>query len=294
MVNTGLEEADAASRALGAAGLTEDMLNSIEQVRLACLTQPIGPVLSPIQQSDRENVIEDWLTQRRMEPTHAEPLAATAVSIDVLDTLAEKTSGNTLATALRWIVAKCAVHSLAVDIEQAANRIYELVAAVKKFTYMDSLAGSESVDVKAGLQDTIKVVGSKAKEKNAVITLDIEKDLPRVIANGGELNQVWLNLIDNALDAIPQSGKIHIRALREFDHVVVCVANDGPAIPQDILPKIFDPFFTTKPLGQGTGLGLDISRRLLRRYHGDISAQSRPGQTEFRVSLFAEKPETNK
>lgn len=107
---------------------------------------------------------------------------------------------------------------------------------------------------------------------------------------GSELNQVWLNLIDNALDAIPESGHVTISARGELDRVVVRVMDDGPGIPQEVMPRIFDPFFTTKPPGQGTGLGLDITRRLLRQYHGDIVVQSRPGLTEFRVSLIVGQP----
>jgi signal transduction histidine kinase len=109
-------------------------------------------------------------------------------------------------------------------------------------------------------------------------------------ATGGELNQVWLNLIDNALDAAPEGGHLQIRANKELDRVVVRVIDDGEGIPDDALPRIFDPFFTTKPPGQGTGLGLDIARRLLRRYHGDIAVDSQPGRTEFRVSLQLEDP----
>ena len=179
--------------------------------------------------------------------------------------------------------------SLAIDIEQAATRLYDLVTAVKKFTYMDNLAGPEFVSVEAGLRDTIRVLASKAKAKDAAVTLDVEADLPRVHANGGELNQVWMNLIDNALDAVPESGRVDIRASLVLDRVVVHVVDDGPGIPTDVLPRIFDPFFTTKPPGQGTGLGLEITRRLVRRYHGDIYVESRLGRTEFCVNLIVEE-----
>jgi signal transduction histidine kinase len=155
---------------------------------------------------------------------------------------------------------------------------------------MDSLAGPVSVDVEAGLRDTIRVVAAKARAKAASITLDCDADLPRVIANGGELNQVWMNLIDNALDAIAEGGHIDIGAHTEVDRVVVSVVDDGSGIPEDVMPRIFDPFFTTKPPGQGTGLGLEITRRLVNRYRGDISVESRPGRTRFRISLIAEKP----
>jgi signal transduction histidine kinase len=117
----------------------------------------------------------------------------------------------------------------------------------------------------------------------------VQSNLPRVRAIGSELNQVWMNLIDNALDAISESGTIRISANVLRDRLLVKIADDGKGIPEEILPKIFDPFFTTKPPGQGTGLGLDITRRLLRMHHGDITVQSQPGQTEFQVSLMVEK-----
>jgi len=285
-----LGQADAASRALGAAGLTEELFAAIEQVRFACVAQPGGTVLSPIQQADREDQIVDWLERHQADPAHAEALANTGVTLDALDRLAQATSGHTLEAALGWIAAGCATHSLALDIEQAATRIHDLVAAIKRFTYMDSIGGPEPTDLEPGLRDTVKVLAAKARSKGAAIAIEIEPKLPCVHATGSELNQVWLNLIDNALDAIPASGRVDISARAELDRVVIRVVDDGPGIPSDVLPRIWDPFFTTKPPGQGTGLGLDITRRLLRRYHGDISVESRPGRTEFRVSLVAEPP----
>jgi signal transduction histidine kinase len=285
-----LVQADAASRALGAAGLSDELFAAIEQVRSACLAQPTGTVLSAVQQADREDEIAAWLERHQVDPEHAEPLADTAVTIDVLDMLARAATGDTLDAALRWIAAGCATHSLAMDIEQAATRIHELVAAIKRFSYMDGRTGPELIDLEPGLRDTIRVLAAKAKAKGAAITLDVAPDLPRVLATGGELNQVWLNLIDNALDAIPESGQVAVSAAAELDRVVVRVADDGPGIPAEALPRIFDPFFTTKPPGQGTGLGLDIARRLLRLHHGDITVESRPGRTEFRVSLVVDPP----
>jgi signal transduction histidine kinase len=287
---TGLTEADAAARALGAAVLNDKMMEAMERTRDACLTKPIGTVLSPIEQADREDAIADWLTHHHSNPAQAAALAETAVTLEALDTLANATSADTLNAALRWIATGCATHSLATDIERAATRIYELVAAVKNFTYMDRRAGAESVIVETGLRDTVRMVASKARSKGAAITLNVEPNLPHAHANGGELNQVWLNLIDNALDAIPESGHIEISARQELNRIAVRVVDNGPGIPADIVPWIFDPFFTTKPPGQGTGLGLDVTRRLLRRYHGDISFESRPGRTEFLVSLLIEKP----
>jgi signal transduction histidine kinase len=284
-----LSQLDAALRALSDRGLTDELVDAIDHARPLCLTMPDGSVRSPIHQADREDELTDWLVRHQADPAHAASLADTAVTVEALDTLASTISGETLEAALRWLAARSATHSLASDIEQAATRIYELVSAVKKFTYMDNLAGPESVEVEAGIRDTIRVLDSKVTSKNAVITVDIAADLPPVRATGGELNQVWMSLIDNALDAIPESGRIDIVAHSELDQVLVRVVDDGPGIRADTVQRIFDPFFTTKPPGQGTGLGLDMARRLVRRYHGDISVESRPGLTEFRVSLLAEK-----
>ena len=284
----GIAQADAASRALGAAGLTAEMRASIERVRSTCLAKPASAVLSPIQRADREDEIAEWLARHEVDPAHAQPLADTAVTIDVLDALASAVSGDTLDAAVRWIAAGCSAYSLAQEIEEATTRIADLVAAVKRFTYMDNLAGPELVDLGPGLRDTIKVLAAKARSKGATITVDLDPDLPRVHATGSELNQVWLNLLDNALDAIGESGHVTITGRRELDRVVMRVADDGPGIPPDVLPFIFDPFFTTKPPGQGTGLGLEITRRLLRRYRGDIAVESRPGFTEFSVRLVVD------
>ena len=284
-----LIEAEAASSAIGAAGLSDDLFKSIDQVRSACLAQPTGNVLSPIQQADREEMIEDWLNDHQMDPTYAQSLATTTITIDLLDKLVDMTSKDTLPFVLRWIAAGCTTHLLVIDIMNASTRISELVAAVKRFTYMDKSAKPESVDIEAGLRDTIRVLASKVKSKGASIAIDVEADLPKAHAIGSELNQVWLNLIANALDAISESGNIKVTVRKELDRVVVRVIDDGQGIPPDLMPRIFDPFFSTKPPGEGTGLGLEITRRLVNTNHGDISVQSRPGQTEFRVSLMGAK-----
>lgn len=283
-----LTDADAASRALGAAGVTDDLFASIEKFLSTCMRKQADTLLSPIQKADREDEIAGWLERHQVDTECADLLASSAITIDMLDELSKMVSGDTLAFAIRWIATYCATRSLAVDIEQAATRISELVAAVKRFTYMDNLAGSDAVDVEAGLRDTIKVLAAKSKSKGATITLDVQENLPRVRATGSELNQVWMNLIDNALDAISDSGNIHISAQSELDRVVVSIADDGQGIPAEVLPRIFDAFFTTKPPGQGTGLGLEITRRLLRLYHGDITVESRPGRTEFRITLLVQ------
>jgi signal transduction histidine kinase len=149
------------------------------------------------------------------------------------------------------------------------------------------------VDLQRGLQDTLIVLGAKARTKSVSATIELEPNLPPVRALAGELNQVWANLIDNALDALPEGGQLRVSVKRHARFVVVRVIDDGPGIPEDIRKRIFDPFFTTKEPGKGTGLGLEISRRIVRAHRGDIEFDSRPGCTEFRVFLpIAEESST--
>ena len=150
---------------------------------------------------------------------------------------------------------------------------------------------AEPVDLGPSLSNTVTVMKAKARQKWIAVSIDLEDGLPRVRGFAGELNQIWGNLIDNALDAVQENGHVDVKASREGQRVVVRIIDDGPGIPAQILSRIFDPFFTTKPMGQGTGLGLDIVRRLVLHNDGAIEVDSHPGHTEFRVALpIAESP----
>ncbi len=150
---------------------------------------------------------------------------------------------------------------------------------------MDQRQMPEAIDLSQGLRDSVALMLHKARKKSIGVTINVEERLPHVLAIGSDLNQVWTNLIDNAIDAAPEAGHVEISARRELKFVVVRVVDDGPGIPADIRERIFDPFFTTKPVGQGTGIGLEIARRYVHRNEGDIDVVSQPGRTEFRVSL---------
>jgi signal transduction histidine kinase len=164
-------------------------------------------------------------------------------------------------------------------------RISGLVAAIKGFTHMDQAVVAGPVDLEQGLSNTIAVLGAKARARSATVVMQAEPGLPLARGFAGELNQIWANLIDNALDAIPDWGRVEVTASREDRRVVVRVIDNGAGIPAQIRERIFDPFFTTKPVGHGTGLGLDIVRRLVRHNDGEISVESQPGRTQFQVAL---------
>ena len=280
-----LEEAEQATLALGAARLTEEQLTAIEAVRAACLAKRLQGVLSPIQQAEREDAISDWLEDNNLDPKIAGALTETAVTIEALEKIATAVEGASLDAVIRWAAAGCSVRLLASEIQDAAMRISGLVAAVKGFTHMDQGASAEPVELATSLNNTIAVLRSKAREKSTAVSLNVSADVPRVCGFVGELNQVFANLIDNALDAVHQGGHVEVNVARERDRVVVRVIDDGPGIPKDVIDRMFEPFFTTKPIGKGTGLGLDIVRRLIGHNNARIEVESRPGRTEFKVSL---------
>jgi signal transduction histidine kinase len=286
-----IEDAERAGRALGAARLTDTQFAAVDAVREACLAKPVRGVLSPIEQAEREDALADWLTTHGLDPATAETLADTAVTFEALDRIEGAVGGPALNAVLRWAAAGCAVRSLASEIQEAAMRIAGLVVAIKGYTHMDQATVAEPVDLAQGLSNTVAVLRSKARSKSAAVVVDVEPGLPRARGFAGELNQIWSNLIDNALDAAPESGRVEVLARREGEHVVVRIADNGSGIPETVRERIFDPFFTTKPIGQGTGLGLDIVRRLVRHNDGDITVESRPGRTEFRVALSIAAPE---
>jgi signal transduction histidine kinase len=198
-----------------------------------------------------------------------------------------------MGAALPALVASCSSRRLASDIQRAASRVHELVAAVKNFTYMDQATVPKPVDLARSLSDTLTILRAKAKSKSVRLSAEVEPDLPTVDGFGGELNQVWSNLIDNAIDAVNNGGSVEVSARRQDGAVVVRVVDDGPGIPPEVRDRIFEPFFTTKPQGDGTGLGLAIARTLVGQHEGEIEVESRAGHTEFRVTLPAGAPATS-
>jgi len=279
-----LETAESTSRAIGAARLTQAQFEAIDRVRIGC-NAALPSALAPIERADREEALTAWLEAHGANPDAAASLLDTGTTIEALDTLASAVQGPDLDTAIRWIAIGCSLRTLASDIEKAAARVHDLVGAIKRSTFMDRRQMPEAIDLPQGLRDSVALLLHKARKKSIGVTIKIDETLPHVRAIGSDLNQVWTNLIDNAIDAAPEAGHVEISARRELQFVVVRVVDDGPGILPADRERIFDPFFTTKPVGQGTGLGLDTTRRLIQRNEGDIDVVSQPGRTEFRVSL---------
>ena len=185
--------------------------------------------------------------------------------------------------AIRRFGATLEISRLLTDIEHSSCRISELVKAIKEYSYMDQ-APLQEVDIKNSLETTLIIMHHKLK-RGIVVTREFAPDLPKVMAYGSELNQVWTNLIDNAADAMKEKGSLLVRAVRENEYVLVEIVDDGPGIPPEVQSRIFEPFFTTKGVGEGSGLGLDVVHRIVKKMRGLVTVKSVPGDTRFQVRI---------
>jgi signal transduction histidine kinase len=215
---------------------------------------------------------------------YAEPLAAAGVDAAWLERVAAA-AGDATEAAVAWVAASLSASKLASEIADSTERMSHLVGAVKTYAYMDQ-GDVVDVDVREGLETTLIILGHKLKHTHIQVVRDYDDALPGLLARGGELNQVWTNLLDNAIGALGEAGTITIRTRRDAGNAVVEIADDGPGVPPGARDHVFDPFFTTKGVGEGTGLGLDTARRIVEdRHRGTLSLESEPGRTVFRVSL---------
>jgi signal transduction histidine kinase len=284
MLEDRIEDVEETTRGLAAATLSDAQIAAVDMVRASCMAKQKG-VRSPLEQLDREEAIAEWLANHGLDTVCAGTLADTEVTLESLNLLVATVERPALDAMVRWTASGCAVRSLASKIQDCSMRISSLVTAVKGFTHMDQANVSEPVNLGPGLKNSVVVLNSKACEKSVVVTLKLEPELPKACGFAGELTQIWGILLDNALDAVASGGRVEVLAIRENQNVVVRIIDDGPGITEEVRDRIFDPFFTTKPQGHGTGLGLDIVRRLVRHNDGAIDFESRPGRTEFRVRL---------
>jgi signal transduction histidine kinase len=246
----------------------------------------------PLEQSDREEQIMNWLQARHVPEAWkiAPALADVGVEIPKLESLANEVGDEVICDALTRITSLFTVAKLIDEIEISTRRISYLVQAVKEYSYMDQAAMKE-IDVHQGLENTLTILNHKLKNGIKVVR-EYDESLPRICAFGGELNQIWTNLMANAIEAMHGKGELRVRTARELDRVLVEIGDNGPGIPADIVPHIFEPFFTTKGVGEGTGLGLDTVSRIIRSHHGEIRVTSQPGDTRFQVFLPLTQPKS--
>jgi signal transduction histidine kinase len=249
-----------------------------------------APPLDSLVQSDREDEMARWLEQRGIPNVSKFTAALVEANVenDALERLIGQFSVPVLHDVLTRIVAAVGAEKLTREIEATTERISELVWAVKEYSYMDQLPEQE-IDIHQGIESTLTMLKFRLK-KGVNVTREYDKTLPRLWAHGSELNQVWTNLIDNAIDAMGGKGELRIRTSRELDRLLVEIIDNGPGIPENAKAHIFEPFFTTKGVGEGTGLGLDTVYRIIRSHHGQITFDSKPGETCFQVRLPLQQP----
>jgi signal transduction histidine kinase len=205
-----------------------------------------------------------------------------------LELLAEKVGIDALTDVLTRIHLVLTASRLVSEIEASANRISEIVKAVKEYTYMDQ-APEQEIDVHDGIESTLTILAFKLRKKSINVVREFDRTLPKICAYGAELNQVWTNLIVNAAEAMPEGGELRIKTWGEHVDILVEVRDNGSGIPKPVQPRIFEPFFTTKGVGEGTGLGLDTVQRIVRKHRGEIKVESVPGDTRFVVRLPKQK-----
>jgi signal transduction histidine kinase len=247
---------------------------------------PKAAVLSPLEASDREDAITDWLDAHDIGDGWqlAPAFVAAGLDTDWLDHVEATVDPATLESALRWLNYTVDTELLMNEIEDSTTRISTLVGAAKQYSQLDR-APYQVIDVHELLDSTLLMLSGKIPPGITVVK-DFSPGLPRISAYAGELNQVWTNLIDNAVSAMGTSGVLTVRTGLDGECVFVEFGDTGPGVPAEIRERIFEPFFTTKPVGEGTGLGLDISWRIVvNKHHGDIAVESVPGDTRFRVRL---------
>lgn len=250
---------------------------------------PTMPPLAPLEQSDREEEMSDWLAQHTIsEPWEmASSFVAAGLTPDNLNTFVENLPTDSVDDVLLWLCESLNALNMLKEIEHSSRRISDIVSAVKGYTYLDQSVWVD-VHIHTGLEDTLTILNHKLK--HMTIIRDYDPNIPTIMARGTELNQVWTNLIDNAIDALQGQGTIWLKTRCENEYVMIEVADDGPGIPSEIVPRLFEPFFTTKDVG--TGLGLDISYRIVHDHRGTIEVQSHPGCTRFIVRLPVENEST--
>jgi signal transduction histidine kinase len=247
--------------------------------------------LTALERSDAEDTLGDWLADHEVR----EPWELAGVFVPAglgpadLEKVADTVAEDFLEPALRWLAYTVETEMLLAEIRESTHRISSLVEAAKQYSQMDRSPHQET-DLRAGLDATLVMLSAKIPSGITVVK-DYAPDLPLVPAYAAELNQVWTNLIANALDAMAGSGTLTIRTARDGDCALVEIGDTGPGIPEELRRRVFEPFFTTKPVGQGTGLGLDVSWRIVTNRHGgDLRVDSRPGDTRFQVRLPLTEP----
>lgn len=281
---TQLEKSHIALNTLNLSDEERQLIHEID--KMAHMKSMVPNELGTLQRSDAEAEIEDWLDDAGFDDVydHAPALLNMGMDVDRLKVLLEQFGEDHFNKVLQWASALGPVYELLAEISEGSSRISEIVIALKNYSFVGQ-APVQEIDLNHGIDNTLVILRSKLKG-GIEVHREYADDIPKLIAFGGELNQVWTNIIDNAIDVMQGEGRITIRTKLDGDHAIIEFEDTGPGIPEDVIDEIFDPFFTTKKIGQGTGLGLSTSYGVIvEKHHGTISVESNPGKTCFRIRI---------
>ena len=265
--------------------LSADQAETVAQILRELASRPRPMPLDPLTRTDREEELVTWLEQHRIADAWnlASILVNAGLDRDWLEKIGKHFPQQAIGDVLGWMTGTLTLQDLTEQVERSTGRIAELVNAVKAYSY-EGQAPVQEVEIHEGLESTLSILSHKLK--GITLIREYDRSLPRIPAYGTELNQVWTNLIDNAIDAVNGQGEIRIRTKRDDDHLLVEIHDNGAGIPEDVREHLFEPFFTTKGVGKGTGLGLIISYRIVAdRHHGELEFESKPGHTVFLTRL---------
>ncbi len=242
---------------------------------------------TPLQRIQKEDELSEWLHANGFNDKHelAETFTEAGFSIADLEKIHSDVGSEAFQNVLDWLENLLSSELIIKDLEDASGRITKLVGAIKTHVHMDRSNDLHHTDIHNDIENTLTLLGYKIRGKNILIKKNFSEDMPEVDAYVGELNQVWMNIIDNAIYAMPQNGELIIETSYDKKNVTVQIADNGTGIPKEILSRIFDPFFTTKKVGEGTGIGLDLVQRVIKQHNGDIKVNSVTGKTEFIIIL---------
>ncbi len=270
--------------------MDEEQVNAITDELFKVMDGKDETRLSLKQRTMLEDEITEWLDENEIENSYdiAESFVDFKFTTKNLEALKKHIPPAHLSTILNWMSNKLVAEKMIEGIQESSKRIAELVSSVKTFTHMDRGQDKQYADIHIGIRNTLTMLGYKMRKGNINIIEDFDETLPEVKALIGELNQVWTNLIDNAIDAMEPAGKgtLTIKTRRDREFVEVFIIDDGPGIPPEIQSQVFDPFFTTKEMGKGTGMGLEVVQRIVKQHRGSIKVKSQPGHTEFSVCFL--------
>lgn len=265
--------------------ITPEQTDGVNNILFSKIKNVQGVELSLLEREERKDDLTDWLEDHDVD--NAEDLAETFVdfglTLDELEEVYDIINGQHVGPIMRWIESTLSLEKLVSEIQESADRIAKLVQSVKSYSHMDRGAAAEHIDIHEGIISTLIMLKHRFKQKQIQVVKNFDRGMPKLKAHPGELNQVWTNLITNAIDAMDEGGTLTIDTFPDRQFICINITDTGSGIQEEHLSRIFDPFFTTKAMGEGTGMGLDITKKIVDKHKATIQVESRPGKTTFRL-----------